>query len=242
MNFARLSPKIGIIALSAVGLTGCFDLTQKVAVRHDGSGTYAVEIAANGVVGEGLRQKDNDDFDIGGDMHGTTHISRNGDVTTRSEEVAFKDISELKLDDEQMNLHVKGHGGDATELHFHRTFNVGSARHDRDDKDDEQMGREVLQSMFGGHTYTFVVWLPGHIERIAPVSADGHLVVPTVWGDASGHTIIWKMQLTDMMMSDNLNFDVDFSAKGDFHDAQSQPAPHHHHGGHHHDDDGDGDD
>ncbi len=61
MGFAGFLPRrtlsVAVVVGSAVGLSGCFDLAQKVAVRHDGSGAYAVEIAANGIVGEGLARR-----------------------------------------------------------------------------------------------------------------------------------------------------------------------------------------
>ncbi len=47
------------------------------------------------------------------------------------------------------------------------------------------------------------------------------------------------MPLSDAFMSENIDFDIDFAAKGDFHDAHSQPSAHHGH--HHHDDDDDDD-
>jgi hypothetical protein len=57
-------------------------------------------------------------------------------------------------------------------------------------------------------------------------------VKPTVVADGDGHTITWRMKLTDMFMADELDFDVDFTAHGDFHDTASQwvPGHHHHHG------------
>ncbi len=232
----RRSLPVAVVVGSAVGLSGCFDMAQKVAVRHDGSGTYAVEVAANGIVGEGLDRK-HADINIDDDLHGVTKITRKGDVTTQTTEVAFRDFSGLKLGDETLNLHVTGRKADVTEVNFHRTFHVDHARRDRDE-DGDHIGRDVLESMFGGHTYTFAVWLPGQIEHIAPVRVANHTVSPIVWGDKYGHTIVWKMKLTDMFLADALTFDVDFAAKGDFHDAQSQLGMHHRH--RHHDDDDEG--
>jgi len=244
MDFAQLLPKraltAAVVAGTAVGLSGCFDLAQKVAVHQGDSGTYDIEIAAQGLVGDALSDKHHH-VDIGDDdddNKGVTHVQHKGDVTTRTTEFAFKDLGALHLGDETMNLRVKGKEGDLTQVNFHRSFQIGHARHRHDDEDDH-MGRDVLQSMFGGHSYTFAVWLPGKIEHIAPVRVGNHTVSPTVWGDAYGHTLIWKMPLTDMFMAENVDFDVDFAAKGDFHDAQSLPSAHHRH--HHHDDDDDDD-
>jgi len=82
--------------------------------------------------------------------------------------------------------------------------------------------------MFGDHTYTFAVWLPGEIEHVAPVRVGDRIVKPVVWSDRYGHTVVWKMKLTDMFMADRLDFDVDFAAHGDFRDAQSQAGHHRH--------------
>jgi hypothetical protein len=243
MEFAQLLPKRALTAIvltgTAVGLSGCFDLAQKVAVRSNSSGSYSVEIAANGLVGDALGDDKHRHVDIGDDDDkGVTHIRRQGDMTVHTTEFAFKDLNGLHLGDESVGLHVKGKEGDLTQVNFHRSFQIGHARH-RHDEDDDHVGHDVLQSMFGGHTYEFAVWLPGKIEHIAPVRVDGHTVSPVVWGDAYGHTLIWKMPLSDAFMSENIDFDVDFAAKGDFHDAKSQPSEHHHH---HHDNDDDDDD
>lgn len=217
-----------VLVASAVGLCGCFDLEQKVAVRHDGSGTYAVIVSADGIVGEGLDKK-HGDIDIGDDR-AVSHVARHGDTTTQTSEIAFRDLSDLKLGDEKIGLHVTGKkyfGLGGTEVNFHRSFHVDHARHRHDNGDDGHLGRDILHSMFGDHTYTFVLWLPGSIEHIAPLRVGGHLVQPTVWGDAYGHTIIWKTKLIDMFMADQLDFDVDFAAHGDFHDSESSPGRHH---------------
>jgi hypothetical protein len=246
MSFAGFLPKralsAAVVLASATGLTGCFDLAQKVAVRHDGSGTYAVEVAANGVVGQGLDKK-HADVDIG-DERAVTRTERHGDTTVETSEVAFRDVSDLKLNDETVNLHVKGKTADgATEVNFHRTFRVDHARHRHDD-DGDRFGKSILESMFGGHTYKFAVWLPGTIEHIAPVHVAGETVHPTVWSDRTGHTIVWQMKLTDMFLAEQIDFDVDFAAKGDFRDGHSLPGKSHHLYRHrdHKDDDDDDDD
>lgn len=250
MGFAGISAKRGLFAgvavVVAVGLSGCFDMEQRVALRRDGSGTYAVVIAADGIIGQSL-DEDDKDVDIG-DNRAVTTVTHKGDKTVETSVVAFPDLSGLKLNDETVGLHVKSRGADGTsEVNFHRTFHVGSARdrHNKNGKDDEdeKMGKSILQSMFGDHTYKFAVWLPGTIRHIAPVRAGSTVVRPVVWADRTGHTIVWKMKLTDMMMAEQLDFDVDFAAKGDFKDAQSLPGEHRrHHSKRHHDDSDDGDD
>lgn len=232
----------GVTLLSAVGLTGCFDLEQRVGLHSDGSGSYAVVVSADGMVGEGLAKDKGRDSDIDlGDERAVKHVTRKGDKTIQTSEIAFKDFSDLKLGDETIALHVKGKKDSGeTEVNFHRSFRVDHARKDHDK--DEAMGREVLQSMFGGHTYKFAVWLPGEIEHVAPIRVAGRVVRPMVWNDRYGHTLVWQMALPDMFMADRLDFDVDFAAKGNFHDSQSRPGEHHTRRHHRDDDDDDNDD
>jgi hypothetical protein len=192
--------------------------------------------SANGIVGEGLSRHDAD-IDINDDDRAVTHKVRKGDTTIETSEVAFHDLSDLKLGDETIALHVTGKNPSGeTEVNFHRTFHVDRARRHHDDEGDH-IGKDILETMFDGHTYKFAVWLPGSIERIAPVRAGDHVVHPTVWADRYGHTIVWKMPLTDMFLADELDFNVDFAAKGDFRDAQSSVGHHHHHRHHDNDDD-----
>jgi len=229
---------------SAVGLSGCFDLEQRVGLHRDGSGVYTTQVAAEGLVARGIKNG-HDDFDLDDDDTGgvvVRHVTRDGDRATESSEHRFKDLSDLKLGDESLGLHVKGKTADgSTEVNFHRSFQVNHARHHHDD--DTGIGRDVLETMFDGHTYKFAVWLPGRIEHVAPVRVHGRLVQPTVWADGSGHTLIWKMDLADAFISDRIDFDVDFAAKGQFHDTKTRPGEHHRHRHHHHDDDDDdGDD
>lgn len=235
MDFAVFAPKrllsLGTVIACAVGLSGCFDLGQKVAIGRDGSGGYAVSVAADGIVGDGLRKK-HADVDIG-DMHTVTHVSYENGKTVQTTGTAFHDLSDLKLSDETISLHVKGSkllGLGGTEVNFHRTFHIDRARrHHQDDGDDDHIGQEILTSMFGDHSYSFSVWLPGTIDRIAPVTVGGQVVKPQVADSGDGHTITWRMKLTDMFLADQLDFDVDFSAHGTFHDTQSQWTEHHHH-------------
>jgi hypothetical protein len=242
MEFAGFLPKkalsVGMVVLGAAGLSGCFDLAQRVAVRHDGSGTYATEITADGFLGKELDKKGSD-INVGDeDDNAVRHTVRRGDSTTETSEVSFHQLSDLKLGDDQMSLHVLGTKPaleGATEVSFHRSFQVDHARHRHDDGDDkDHVGRSILESMFGDHTYQFSIWLPGKIERIAPIKVGDQVVQPVVWGDATGHTITWKIPLSDVFLADTIDFDVDFAAKGDFHDAVTRESERRHH--RHHDD------
>ena len=238
MNFAIFSPKnlgsLGAVILCAVGLSGCFDLGQKVAIGRDGSGGYAISVAADGIVGDGLR-KHHADIDVD-DMPMHTRIAVVDGKTVQTSGTAFRDLSDLRLSDENMSLRVKGQnllGLAGTQVNFHRSFNIERARHHHDEDSDDHIGRDILTSMFGDHTYTFSVWLPGSIDHINPVVVGDQEVKPVVTTDGEGHTVTWRMKLTDMFLADELNFDIDFTAHGNFHDTQTQVGSHHHR---HHDD------
>ena len=224
----RLSA-LGVIIMCSSGLGGCFDLGQKIAVGRDGSGGYAISLTADGIVGDALRKKPAD-VDVG-DTHLVTRISTVDGKTVQTSGTAFHDLSDLRLSDETISLHVKGKsllGLGTEQVNFHRGFRVDHAR-DQHTQDDGGFGKDVLTSMFGDHTYTFSVWLPGTIDQAAPITVGGHRVSPAIVAAGDGHTVTWRMKMTDMFLANQLDFDVDFSAKGDFHDAVSQIAADHQH-------------
>ena len=225
----RLS--LGAVVLCSAGLGGCFDLGQKVAIGRDGSGGYAVSVTADGIVGDSLRKKPAD-VEVG-DMHMVTRVSTVGGKTVQTSGTAFHDLSQLKLSDETIALHLKGKtwlGLGAEQVNFHRSFRVDHAR-DHHTQDDGGIGKDILSSMFGDHTYTFSVWLPGTIDHAAPISVGGHSISPVIAEAGDGHSVTWRMKLADMFLANQLDFDVDFSARGDFHDAVSGTAVHHNHSG-----------
>jgi hypothetical protein len=224
----RLYP-LAVMVVCAAGLGGCFDLGQKVAIGRDGSGGYAVSITADGIVGAGLRKK-NSHVDVG-DMPMTTRVTTVGDKTVLTSGIAFRDLSDLRLSDEKISLHVLGRkwlGLGSTQVNFHRSFRVDHAREDHG-SDDSGLGKDILTSMFGDHTYNFSVWLPGSIDRAAPVRVDGRSIAPEIVDAGDGHILTWRMKLTDMFLADQLDFDVNFSSSGSFHDTASQPAARHAH-------------
>lgn len=235
MDFGLFVPKrlvsLGAVIACAIGLSGCFDLGQKVVVGRDGSGGYAVSVAADGIVGDGLR-KDHAKFDTDEDMPMVTRISVVDGKTVQTSGTAFHNLSDLRLDDEVISLHVKGQkllGLAGTQVNFHRSLNIGNARKHHMDDDQSGMGKDILTSMFGDHSYTFSVWLPGSIDHINPIYIGDREVKPVITSDGAGHTITWRMKLTDMFLADQLDFDVDFTAHGNFHDSQSVWVRGHHH-------------
>lgn len=229
MGTAKRLISLGVVIVGAAGLGGCFDLGQKVAIGRDGSGGYAISLTADGLVGESLHHK-RAEIHVG-DMRMATRVTDVDGKTVQTSGTAFHDLSDLRLSDEVIALHVTGKkllGLGGEQVNFHRTFRVDHARDDNTD-DDKGLGRDILTSIFGDHTYTFSVWLPGSIDRASPIEIGGKTIRPTVVAAGDGNTVTWRMRLTDMFLADKLDFDVDFSARGDFHDATSQPAGHRRH-------------
>lgn len=231
MPSSRVFARIAAIGFLAVGLTGCFDLTQKISIGRDGSGRYAVAIAAKGWMGEALKSDKKPAVDLGGNHAQVKTVDVNGKVTQTST-VDFKNLSEMKLSDEVMSVTVRSRdlfGLGPKHLRFRRTFLVDHARKNQEranpsmDKGGmDQEGQKMLDSMFGEHDYVFSVTLPGSIEHIAPLKIGKMTIKPQVSGDIyHGHTIVWRMPLTTMISAKMLTFEVDFSAVGSLGDAQT---------------------
>lgn len=228
MTILKTFARIAVPVLLAAALAGCFDLRQSVSVGRDGGGHYQVAITAEGFVGSALKSKSaNDDLLAAGNRAVTTVWDDNGRVT-RSSLVDFKSIDDLKLGDEAMSIET--HGADffglgSTRATFRYVFAVDRAKaaHAKDAGDDEEMGKQILQGMFGGHTYVFSVTLPGSISGIAPVRVGDEEIKPEVTGDMwNGHTITWRMPLATLFAAKSLTFQVDYVAFGSFKDAHSQ--------------------
>lgn len=220
--------RFALLAVAALALAACFDLDQKVSFNRDGSGQYRMVLSAQGAIGDALKSKDGGKDDmLAPNKAKVTTVVKDGNVV-KTARVDFRSLSELKLDDEEIGLHVLDRGFfglTPSHVRFRRTFHVGNARAQRSGGDDEKMGKEVLASMFGDHEYSFAVTLPGSVDRVAPVKIDGVEVKPQISGDFyHGHTIVWRMPLATMLAAHDLSFEVDFSALGSFADAKTQHA------------------
>jgi len=215
-----------LIVVLSLGLSGCFDLAQKVAIGRDGAGRYEVAITAQGIVGDALKEKP---VAVEKHDHAVTTTREADGKVTQTTIIDFKTLSDLKLSDEVMSLRVLGHsffGLGPTHVRFRRTFLVGNARKANADRmgEGDAAGAQILAGMFGDHTYTFSVTVPGSILRIAPLKLGGKVIAPKVAGDFyHGHTITWIMPLYRMLSEKLLTFEVDFSAYGSFVDVHSTP-------------------
>lgn len=220
--------KAALFACLALGLSGCFDLNQSVWINRDGSGHYDMTIAAGGAFGEALR-KGKSDMHVGHNPALPTHIKTvvmNG-KTVQTAVVDFKQLSDLSLSNESVAVKVRGHdlfGLGSTRAVFRRTFFVNNEMRKRqhNDGNSDDAGQAIIASMFGDHVYAFSVHLPGSIDWIAPVYADGTEVKPDVRADSAGYTITWTMPLTSMIQTKAMHFSVGFSAYGAIGDSETR--------------------
>lgn len=219
--------RLALLAVTASALSACFDLDQKMAIHRDGSGSYQIAIAAEGAIGDAMRKDDKHSNDMLKPNKAvvTTEV-RNGKVV-KTARVDFARLSDLALHDEEASLTVLDRGwfgfGPA-HVRFRRVFRIGAARAGQGGGKDDA-GQAALAAVFGGHSYTFSVTLPGSIERIATVKVNGVGIKPEIGGDFyNGHTIVWRMPLTMLMQSDKLTFEADFSAFGSFANAKTKAS------------------
>lgn len=217
-----------LLAVTACVLSACFDLDQDVSIHRDGSGSYRMTITAEGAIGTALKddKKNKDDMLKPNKAVVTTEV-RGGKVV-KTARVDFRNLSELALNDENVSLTVLDRGLfgiGPSHVRFRRTFLVDAARAKQKAPAtaDDQIGKDMLRGIFGDHTYSFSVTLPGSIDRVAPVRISGVEVKPDVSGDFyHGHTITWRMPLTMLFATKRLTFEADFSALGSFTNIQTR--------------------
>ncbi len=223
-RLARITRLALVMAIAGIGLSGCFDLVQNVAIGRDGAGHYRVSLAAQGIVGEGIKNASIIDTT-------RNHADMATDVADgkvrRTAYVAFNSLSDLALSNQAMSLTVTGHdffGLGPAHVAFRSVFLVDRAKKAAPGAAaGTAMGRQIAQSILGDHYYTFSVTVPGSIERIAPVAVGPDIVQPNVTGDFyHGHTVTWRLPLYALADARALNFEVDFTAYGLFRDARTQ--------------------
>jgi hypothetical protein len=208
----------------SLGLSGCFDLAQKLSIDRGGSGRYVVAITASGLLGEAL--KDSKSGIRFSQNRVTTRTTAKEGKVTQTAVVEFKSLSDLRLSDELVSLTNHGaswFGLGPSHVTFRRTFLVDRARRENAPKsaEAERFGGELLQTMFGDHTYVFSVTVPGSVENPPAVKIGRTIINPQV---TSGNTVTWRMPLYTLLQAKVVSFQVDFSAYGSFRDAQSLPA------------------
>jgi hypothetical protein len=214
------------VVACALALSGCFDLAQKLTIDRGGGGHYEIAVTANGLLGEGLRDKKSG-IRLTHNRTRTRTVTV-GDKTTQTTVIDFKSLSDLRMSDESLSLTNHGaswFGLGPRHVTFRRTFLVDRARRENVPKsaEEEKFGGELVQTMFGDHTYVFSVTVPGSVERAAPIRIGRATIAPKVSGSGFSHTVTWRMPLSMLLQAKLIAFEVDFSAYGSFPDAQSLP-------------------
>jgi len=222
----QLSAGTLVIAFS-IGLSGCFDLAQKLSIDRGGSGRYVVAITASGLLGEAL--KDNRSGIRFSQNRVTTRTTAKDGKIRQTAVLEFKSLSDLRLSDELVSLTNHGaswFGLGPSHVTFRRTFLVDRARRENAPKsaEAERFGGELLQTMFGDHTYIFSVTVPGSVESALPVKIGRTVIRPLIGKQNLSDTVTWRMPLYTLLQAKVVSFQVDFSAYGSFRDAQSLPA------------------
>lgn len=213
-----------VLAFASTGLSGCFDLSQRVAIGRDGSGRYDIAASGQGVVGQALRnEKIVDTAHKDADLVTTVCDG----MTIRRASIAFQSLSDLFLADETMSLSVKRRdllGLGPAHAAIRCEFPVGSARRARS-ANANGIGEQIARSVLGDHFYSFAVTVPGSVEYAAPVVAGGETYQPAVTGDFyRGRTVLWRIPLYALVDTQLLDFAADFAAFGSFVDAQTRPG------------------
>jgi len=153
-----------LVIACSIGLSGCFDLAQKLSIDRGGSGRYVVAITASGLLGEAL--KDNKSGIRFSQNRVTTRTTVKDGKVTQTAVLEFRSLSDLRLSDELVSLTNHGaswFGLGPSHVTLRRTFLVDRARRENAPKsaEAERFGGELLQTMFGDHTYVFSVTVPG---------------------------------------------------------------------------------
>src|SRR6185437_9451494 len=158
----------------------------------------------------------------------TRIVAKDGRVTQIAV-IDFKSLSQLRLSDESLSLSNHGaswFGLGPNHVTFSRTFLVDRARRENTPRNTEgdRFGGELLQTMFGDHTYVFSVSVPGSVESALPIKIGRTVIRPLIGKQNLSDTVTWRMPLYTLLQAKVVSFQVDFSAYGSFRDAHSLPA------------------
>jgi hypothetical protein len=212
-----------LLAVVGVGLSGCFDVDQRVGIDRTGAGRYQIAVTAQGVVGGAIKNEKL----VNRQNHATMSTSDVGGKVTRTAAVDFKSLSDLSFSDETMSLKVTGRdffGLGPSHVAFVANVMIDKAKHDNERAQAANgVGQEIAQSILGEHTYVFTVTVPGDVERALPITLGGQTYQPTITGDFyNGRTVTWRLPLYAIISTQAIDFEVDFWAWGFFSDTKSQ--------------------
>ena len=209
----------------ALGLSGCFDVHQSLHLNRDGGGSYAVSVAAQGLVGEALAEKR---LDLAGLPPPVITRGEHG-VVRQTARVRFARLSDLSLPFDVISLRVRGHsffGLGPAQVELRRTFLLGNARREvaQMTGQSRQSIAQILPARLRGNVYVFAITLPGSVLRASPLTLGGLHIAPSIAGNFwDGHTVSWRVPVRLLLRGSILRFAVEFSAYGRFTNAESLP-------------------
>jgi hypothetical protein len=208
---------------AGLGLSGCFDAVQTVGIDRQGAGRYLISVAADGIVGQALKNEKL----VNKQNHATLSTSDVNGRITRTATVDFKSLSELAFSDEIMSQHVTSRdlfGLGPSHVAFVANLMIDKAKNENPrTASANNISQEIAQSILGDHTYVFTVTVPGDVERAVPITIGNQTYQPTITGDFyNGRVVTWRLPLYALVGAQALNFEVDFWAYGFFNDTKSR--------------------
>jgi hypothetical protein len=210
----------------ALSLSGCFDVHQSLHINRDGSGSYAMSIAAHGLAGEALAEKR---LDLAGLPPPVITHGDDG-VVRQTARVRFASLADLRLPFDVISLRVRGHsffGLGPAHVELRRTFLLGNAR-----KTVAQLTGQSRRSLaqdlparLRGNVYIFTITLPGSVLHASALTLGGLQIAPLIAGNFwDGHTVSWRVPVRLLLRGSLLRFNVEFSAYGRFANTESLPS------------------
>ena len=209
----------------ALCLGGCFDVHQSLHINRDGSGSYAVSISAQGLIGEALAEKP---LHLAGLPPPVITRTDHG-LVGQTARVDFASLSELRLPFDVISLRVRGHslfGLGPAHVQLRRTFLLRNARKAVAEMTGQSRlsAVQILPGRLKGNVYVFAVTLPGSVLRASSLALGGQRIAPSIAGNFwDGHTVSWRVPVRLLLRRSILRFDVEFSAYGRFANVESLP-------------------
>lgn len=212
-----------VLAVAVIGLSGCFDVVQKVGIGRDGSGRYQVAASGEGVVGDALKNEKL----VNRQNHAVMTTSDVNGQVTRMATVDFNALSDLAFSDETMGLNVTSRdffGLGPSHVAYTARLMIGKAKSENPrTAAANDIGEGVAKAVLGDHTYTFSVTVPGDVERALPITLGDTTYQPTIVGDFyNGRAVTWRLPLYALVGAQTIDFEVDFWAWGFFSNTKSQ--------------------
>jgi hypothetical protein len=190
-----------VLASAAVLLTGCFDGHYDLGLKNDGSGRLAVEIVLDKDLSRDILKENKgklspelDHSSLGKNARKSQRIE-NGAIVI-AETLDFRSLPEVSGGNVDIEVKALGRtilGAARSQDRFAATAHpAGGPKNDRSD-----FGRQLVDQVFKGHTFTLTMRLPCVVEGASTVVADGVSYSPKIdKGWFRGSTVAWSMPMS----------------------------------------------